>query len=148
MFWSSPYIDLFGQGLVVSAVQPLYSKEDKFLGVSAIDITFDYAYNTIMDAAADKRTGIIKNRYLMNKEGKVILSNLKEMSNLAEAEKNQEEIQFKEFPYPHLINSIISQKSGQIKLEQDGQTRLIGFSSIPTVEWFYVEELNFDSLLE
>jgi eukaryotic-like serine/threonine-protein kinase len=148
LFWSSPYIDLFGQGLVVSAVQPLYSKSDEFLGVSAIDITFDYAYNTIMAAAEDKRTGIIKNRYLIDEEGKVILSNLKTMSNFKEAEKNQDEIQFKEFPYPQLIKTIRSQKSGQIKLEIDGHTRLIGFSPIATLSWYYVEELNFESLIK
>ncbi|MDD7984580.1 protein kinase [Lentisphaera marina] len=148
LFWSSPYIDLFGQGLVVSAVQPLYSKTDDFLGVSAIDITFDYAYNTIMAASEDKRTGIIKNRFLINDQGKVILSNLKAMSNFEEAEKNKSEIQFKEFPYPQLIKTIRDQKSGQVKLEKDGQTRLIGFSPIPTLSWYYVEELNFDSLIK
>ena len=147
LFWSSPYIDLFGQGLVVSAVQPLYSKEDEFLGVSAIDITFDYAYNTIMAAAQDKKSGLIKNRYLINHEGKVILSNIRAMSNREEAEKTQSEIKFKEFPYPQILKTIRTQKSGQVKLESDGQTKLIGFSPISTLSWYYVEELNFESLV-
>ena len=147
LFWSSPYIDLFGQGLVVSAVQPLYSKENKFIGVSAIDITFDYAYNTIMAASEDKKTGIIKNRYLIDKEGKVILSNLREMSNMKEAEETKIEIQFKDFPYLHLMKTISKQRSGQVKIEHEGQTKLIGFSPISTLQWYYVEELNFDSLV-
>ncbi|EDM28586.1 serine/threonine-protein kinase [Lentisphaera araneosa HTCC2155] len=147
LFWSSPYIDLFGQGLVVSAVQPLYTKEGDFLGVSAIDITFDYAYNTIMAAAEDKKAGIIKNRYLINNDGKVILSNIKAMSNLEEAKKLKSEILFKEFPYPQLLQTIRTQKSGQVKIESNEQTKLIGFSQIPTLSWYYVEELNFESLL-
>jgi predicted KAP-like P-loop ATPase len=101
-----------------------------------------------MAASEDKRTGIIKNRFLINDQGKVILSNLKAMSNFEEAEKNKSEIQFKEFPYPQLIKTIWDQKSGQVKLEKDGQTRLIGFSPIPTLSWYYVEELNFDSLIK
>ena len=148
LFWSAPYLDLFGQGLVVSAIKPLKNKKGEFVAASAIDLTFDYALNTIMAASEDSKTGIRRNRYLINEKGDIILSNLKTMSNIAEAERTQSEIQFKPFPYPHVLKTILQQKSGQIKIEHQGQTKLIGFSPVSTLHWFYVEELNFDSLIK
>ncbi len=77
----------------------------------------------------------------------MILSNLREMSNMKEAEQTKTEIQFKDFPYLHLLTTISKQQSGQIKIDHEGQTKLIGFSPIPTLNWYYIEELNFDTLV-
>jgi len=38
--WSSPYIDAFGFGVVISAAKRLYAEDGSTLGVAGLDITF------------------------------------------------------------------------------------------------------------
>ena len=144
--WSKPYIDSFGLGLVISASQAIYDNTGNFLGVASMDMTFDYIANTLMKPKAHSSS--VKTRYLITKNGDIILSSRLALNKLNEAEKHASELEFPPFPYPEIKQHIMQNSSGQFEITENGRVILIAYALIKTLDWYYVEEINLDQYLK
>lgn len=144
--WSKPYIDSFGLGLVISASKSIYSNKGEFYGVVSMDMTFDYITNTLMNPQAHSAS--VKTRYLITKDGEIILSSRLRMHDLNEAAKNKSELEFPPFPYPKIQEYITRSPSGQFEIQKNGHTTLIAYALVKTLNWYYVEEINLDQYLK
>ena len=143
--WSRPYIDSFGLGLVISASQAIHDDTGNFLGVASIDMTFDYIANTLMKPKAHSSS--VRTRYLITKDGEIILSSRLALNKLNEAVKNASELEFPPFPYPAIKQHIMQTPSGQFEITENGRVILIAYALVKTLNWYYVEEINLDQYL-
>ena len=144
--WSRPYIDMSGLGVIISLSQAMHDSNDRFLGVVAFDLTFDYISRTLM-STEDRNRSVIA-RYLINAEGDIILSSRIALNQINKAEKNASEIKFSPFPYPEIMQHIRKEKSGQFEINNNGRMILIGYAPVETLKWYYVEEVNLKRYLK
>jgi hypothetical protein len=144
--WSSPYIDAFGFGVVISAAKRLYAEDGSTLGVAGLDITFANTLK-LMGQGSDKSHAVLR-RYLLDQDGDIILStNLRE-EQIKKAEGNADIVKFDKFPYPRIGLEIKKSDAGQFEVEKDGRTMLVCYAPVRTFRMFYVEEILLERLLD
>ena len=143
--WSSPYVDAFGLGMVISASKAIRDKQGRLLGVVSMDMTFDRI--TKMMQHGDQTDAVI-NRYLIDEDGDVVLHGTPGRDDVKEAAKTFTEVAFDTFPYPEIKGQIKRRAAGQFSVERDGQTRLISYAPVRTLSWYYVEEIDKDAALK
>ncbi len=68
--WGSPRLDASGQGLVLTCVCPMINDRREFLGVAALDVTFDYLIETLLKIP--ELSGV-REVYLLDREGRVVV---------------------------------------------------------------------------
>jgi hypothetical protein len=139
--WSSPYIDAFGLGLIVSASKAVWHGDD-FLGVVSVDMTFRHVRAMMSRTSSTKP--YVRGTYLVNKSGKVVLSSQVKRRSLKAAEETHGKVEFKPFPYPKLLNEIRKGDSGQFEVVDGGHTLLVGYAPVPTLSCYFVEVVDFD----
>ena len=86
-------------------------------------------------------------RYLINKNGDIILSSKLASKQLKKAKRTDSEIQFSPFPFPEIKAYIKQSKSGQFETINNGSTALIGYAPVKTLDWYYVEVINLKQYL-
>jgi serine/threonine protein kinase len=139
--WSSPYVDAFGLGLIVSASKSVW-KGDQLLGVASVDMTFHHV-QTMMSRMGASRPSV-RGAYLVNGDGEVVLSSHVEKRSLKEARKTLGKVEFKPFPYSQLLEKIKKRPSGQFEVNDNGKTLLVGYAPVPTLGCYFVEVVDFD----
>ena len=117
--WSEPYIDAFGQGLVISASKNLLDRSGQFIGVVAQDVTLLFTQNLMRNTM-----GGIGQSYIVDVSGTVFVQS------------NTDEPKLHKLPYKNIKTLLRANKVGQIEI--DG--KLIGFSIIPSLGLFLVGE--------
>ncbi|MCH2174930.1 MAG: serine/threonine protein kinase [Lentisphaeria bacterium] len=137
--WSLPYVDLFGQGIVVSATKAIRGKGDKPQGVSAIDIQIDHVIKWIQNRAA--KNWFIKGRYLVNNEGKVVISDQIDYSSVM----SDDDLKVIPFPYH---NSLKNQSGKSGRFESEDGSLIIAYSPVHSLNWYYVEVVDKESYLD
>jgi eukaryotic-like serine/threonine-protein kinase len=130
--WSRPYEDLFGLGTVISASMPMRNKKGNFLGVASFDLTLNDVKNAMV--SSEENPSLIRS-YLIDKEGTIIISSKDNMSG-------------KTLPIPHLLNHIQEGRSGQFETSRAGQAIMVDHALIPTLSWYYIEEIDIDKYLK
>ena len=143
--WSKPYIDSFGLGLVISASKSLYDSKGNFQGVASIDMTFDYITNTLMKPQVHHKS--VETRYLITKNGDIILSSRLASREVKKATRHDTEVIFPPFPFPEIKKHIKEASSGQFETKSNGRVVLIGYALIKTLHCYYVEEINLNQYL-
>ena len=142
--WSTPYIDAFGQGLVISPSLCIRDKKGDIIGVASLDVTFDFIIKTMMSSANSKNDVIAK--YIVDKDKNVVLCSKLSMKQDKNAEKTFAQVELKKFPYP--ADGLFKEKGNQAEVDSNGRKRLISTALIPTLGWYYVEEVNMGWLIK
>ena len=65
-FWTEPYFDRVGNGMMVSCANPIYHK-DKLLGITGVDITLKFLKKFL-----NKSTKLAENSYIVSPQGYII----------------------------------------------------------------------------
>ncbi len=138
--WSAPYVDAFGQGVIISASKSLWSLDRRFLGVASIDITFDYTRSRMI--LSDQDDSSVLTRYLINEKGEIVISWELNEEAVKEAQKDFSTVEFEPYPHAELVNEIRQNNSGQMELLENGKTLLIIYAPIRTLGWYMVEEIE------
>jgi len=139
--WSTPYIDAFGLGLIVSASKSVWSG-DELLGVMSVDMTFHHVRAMMSRAGSVKP--YVRGTYLVNRSGEVVLSSHVKKRSLREAKETLGKVKFKPFPYSQLLREIRKRDSGQFEVVEGEHTLLVGFAPVPTLACYFVEVVDFD----
>ncbi len=142
VFWGNPYPDIQGQGLVLPCAAPLYDKENQFFGVVGMDVTFSDIIRENLTRTGAR--GIIES-FLLDDKGNVVV---KQSQLYAEVEEQTDDpsLELEPFHVREVIKKINSGKSGLTEVKEQG--KIIVFYKMPSLEWYYVEELDASIVLK
>ena len=136
--WSSPYLDLMGQGLVISCLQPFADEEGELAGVAALDLGFQHvvarhiALPTVPGFAAG---------WLLDREGRVMVTT-EQVGEPPMAPDGT--VDFGWFPDPDVVAAVRAGRSGQ---RQSSQGRLLAWSRLQHLDWTFVAAVDRAALL-
>jgi len=72
--WGAPYIDPNGLGLILPCGKALYDDDDNFLGVAAVELTFDYIIKELLEIDSLKDQS---EAFLLNDQGEIVVRSSK-----------------------------------------------------------------------
>jgi serine/threonine-protein kinase len=140
--WGNPYIDLQGQGLILPAVTSLYSPSGELLGVVGLEMTFDQIIEAFMRRAG--ATGV-REAFLLDDRGRTVIRSSQFQDEFAGGELHGA-MELPLYPVEGVVQAIAAGGSGHLEVQGNLPT-LIVYRRIPTLGWYYVEEVDAGTLL-
>jgi signal transduction histidine kinase len=143
LVWTPLYPDPAGQGLMISAVVPIY-KKDEFLGVVGTDVTL----NNLVDHYITENKKNKSYAILLDKQFKPIALHVKAIADIygqKEAMGNGEIYQSlltRESPFKAFFNKIKASNSGFEKLILDDKVLYVSYVKLDQFGWLYANILN------
>lgn len=142
--WGNPYFDIQGLGLVLPCATSLYDRENKFYGVLGMDVTFsDIIQDNLTRPGA---VGVIES-FLLDQKARIVVRSEqlgKDMKDRASGPG----LELKPFGVKPVVESIYRNQSGLHEVKGNGDSRLIVYYQMPSLGWYYVEELETEEVLK
>jgi len=126
--WNSSGVDESGLGLLITCAQSLYDKSDAFLGVAAVDLTFNYFIDGLLENDALKRAGA--EAIIVDEKGDVVVRS--SQKDLAKDAKKYKPVRYEEAA---VLQASKASQSGHITL---GDGKLAVWSRLVAIPWVYV----------
>ena len=126
--WSSSGVDESGLGLLITCSQALYDKADRFLGVAAVDLTFNYFIDTLLENALLSRKGT--EAFIVDDKGLVVVRS-------SQKESARDASKYKPLPFEdkEVLAAIKKQHNGHLQLSGG---RLVFWSRLEAIPWTYI----------
>ncbi len=129
--WGAPYIDPAGLGLILPCAKALLDDEDRFLGVAAIELTFDYIIAELLEIPGLRNAS---EAFLLNDQGEVVVRSSKKGQEFRGGSLRARTIRMPEYDDKEVVQAIKERESGYV--ENEGQ--LIVYQRMSTLGWYYV----------
>jgi len=143
--WGNPYRDLQGQGLVLACAAPLYDNRNQFAGVVGMDVTFgDIIRDNLTRRGA---VGVIES-FLLDDKGRIVVRSSQLDAEITGASENSSTLDLKPFPVKDVVKAINKGESGLVEIKHEKESRIIVFCEMPSVNWYYVEEIDIKAILK
>ena len=142
--WGSPYIDVSGQGIVLSCSMPLRTGDGRLLGVAGLDITFDYIINNVMSCDADPA---VVERHIIDGSGRIVISSKHAGKRFEIGVLDNKELKLPLFPQADVLKAAIAGKEGYLEAADHLGPAIYVFRRIHSLGWVYVEKVRADTLL-
>jgi serine/threonine-protein kinase len=126
--WSSSGVDESGLGLLITCSQALYDKADRFLGVAAVDLTFNYFIDNLLEDPSLVRAGT--EALIIDDKGLVVVR-----ATQKESARDAKKYKPERFEDEGLLKAIKKQHNGHVALA-DG--RLAFWARLEAIPWTYV----------
>jgi eukaryotic-like serine/threonine-protein kinase len=131
--WSTPYVDLMGQGRLISCILPLYDEAAGFLGVAGIDLQFDALLDEllVMGDLPGYRAA-----YLLTDQGRVMLKTTAHGDPVVipPTEALDPGIDFGTFAHAAVVEGARARRSGHVLVGQE----LLVWAPLQHLGWTYV----------
>ena len=142
LIWSEPYLDSSGINIVISCMQCVFDGNNNFLGVMAMDISFDYIQKSLFGRQLLKDA----KEYLIDKKGRVIISSDFKMENAKSTKKAT--MALKKFPFLKQLRKAISEDMAQFEVISDEKKYIFGFNRLPSLDYYYIQQICEPKLIE
>lgn len=141
--WGNPYFDIQGLGLVLPCATSLYDSENRFYGVLGMDVTFsDIIHDHLNRPGA---VGVIES-FLLDNKGRIVVRSGQSEKELSEKSSGPA-LELKPFPVAEVVASIVRGESGLKETDPKGDSSLVVYYRMPSLGWFYVEEVETAAVL-
>jgi hypothetical protein len=137
--WGAPYIDPTGLGLILPCARSLYDAEEKFLGVAAIELTFKFVIEELLEIAELKAHS---EAFLLNEKGEVVIRSSKKDTEYRGSARVRT-IRMPEFEDAAVVAKIKERESGYV----ESGDQLTIYQRMSTLGWYYVVQGESDALL-
>lgn len=147
--WTTPYVDgVPGIGLVLSYSTPLGLLGKRGNGICSVDVSL---YELIEGLHAAGNAGeSVREKAIVDRDGRIILSTSRSFADaqLRRFRDPEEKVEFDGLNNPALISAMQERKFGIYhKRAERGESAVYIYTHIHSVNWFYVEKLDFPTLL-
>jgi len=141
--WGKPYVDLMGQGRLLSATRALHTPEGGFLGVAGVDLSFEQVIEQLV--AAEELPGF-RTAWLVDRDGRVMVeSTARDASFIVPAtEKLDPGIDFGLIRHASVREAALEGRGGQVELEEEDGAILVSWSALPSMGWLYGVEVELE----
>ena len=143
--WSAPYVDAFGQGVIISASESLRDGQGEFLGVASMDITFDYTKRRMIADVSE--IDAVVSRQLLDSDGNVVLAPVLNSQRVQEAAADFSTLKLERYEHPQIVERLGTEESGQFEVNERGRVALIVYAPIHTLGWYLVEKIDLEKYL-
>lgn len=146
--WTKPYVDgVPGIGLVLSCCSPIYL-DHKPSGACAVDVSISALINTIQSTG--NLGGYVEEKAIVSANREVIISTTKSFAQekILPSLESDDSITFNKFATEQLFEKMKKSRFGIVTAEENGEEKAYAFYYIQSVNWFYVEKMNLNYLLE
>ncbi|MCC6621517.1 MAG: protein kinase [Deltaproteobacteria bacterium] len=126
--WNSADVDEGGMGLLLTCSQAFYDAQDEFLGVAAVDLTFKYFIDNLLENAALKKAD--SEAFVVDETGKIVVRS--SQKDIAADASRYVVVPFEE---KAVLQVAKTRSSGHVQL--DGG-RLALFARMGNIGWTYV----------
>jgi serine/threonine-protein kinase len=144
--WGTPYVDLMGQGRLLSATRALTLPDGAFLGVVGVDLLFDDVVERLV--AAPELPGF-RTAYLVDGQGRVMVeSAARDLPVVVPAtEVIDPGIDFGLARRPAIRAAAIAGHSGQAEVVEGDLALILSWAHLDSLGWTYVVETDRDAWL-
>ncbi len=134
--WSEPYKCIVSGKIVVCCMKRVYDEENKFQGVIAMDISLNYIQKNLFykNSIPDLK------EYLLNKQGKIILSS--DFTDKQARVSKKSTLILKKFPFHAELQEAIKQGKVQFEAIRYNTKYLFALNRIPSLAYYYVEQIS------
>ena len=132
--WGTPYADDSGLGLILPCATGLYDDDEQFLGVAAIELTFDYLIEDLLET---EHLAEVSASYLLDSEGRVVVDSDKKGGSFSSAISGRT-IRLQDFPVAEVRDEVQAMHSGHLETTIDGQPTLVLYHRMQSLGWYYV----------
>jgi serine/threonine-protein kinase len=143
--WGSPYVDATtdpeGDDLVLPCTEGLWSREGEFLGVVGVEITVTKLVETSL--ALPGRDTIRTS--LLDAEGRKVVDSF-DAGRRFRVEGKDEFLKLAEFDVPEVVRAVRAREEGVREIVKDGRHELVAFSRLEVLGWYYVVEVDTQSV--
>jgi serine/threonine-protein kinase len=143
--WSAPYIDAAGVDVIISVSQALHDRHRHLLGVAAFDLTLA-AIQRILASEEHDELPVVQ-RYLVDRQGNIILRKAFRQELLDEARQELATIRFEPYPHPQIRQHLDGRYGGQFEVVDGNRNLLVACAPVPSLGWFLVEEIDLSVFL-
>jgi serine/threonine-protein kinase len=139
VYWGNPYIDIQGLGRVLPCATSLYDPDGRFMGVVGMDVTYD----TIIEENLTRRgaVGVVES-FLLDDKGRIVVRSRQMELEPEPYALSDSGLRLELFPVPEVVSRIRRSESGFVELDREEEPRIIFFHEIPSLDWFYAEEIR------
>ncbi len=144
--WGHPYIDattdVRGDDLVLPCTQGLWSAGGEFLGVAGVEITVTKLVGSGL-ALPHRRT---LRASLVDRDGKKIIDSNEANRRFHSSSGTDEELALADFDVPEIVRAIRAGEEGARAATREGRRELVAFVRLGRIDWFYVVEVDHETL--
>ena len=139
VFWGNPYFDPLS-GALLPATTALYDSNGKFVGVAGIDMRFQYVIDELLTLDKEPR---VKQAYLLNAKGEIMIRSAPKKA--LKSKDMTKAFETPVFDNEALIQEIMNKQRGGYLIDQSKPQapRLLVFSRLNTLGWYYLVELPY-----
>ena len=138
--WSEPYKCILSDKIVVCCMKRVYDEENKFQGVIAMDVSLNYIQKNLFY----KKVIPDRKEYLLNKEGKIILSS--DFDDKQAKVSKKATLILKKFPFYEELQAAIKQKKVLFEATKYKTKYMFALNQIPSLAYYYVEQISEERL--
>jgi len=136
--WSRPYVDMMGQGRVITCIQPLMDDDGRFLGVASLDLGF----NSLIDQhlAMPDLPGFVAS-YLLDADGTIMITSAARNAPYTrprDSTVKDDGLDFGAFGQPEVRKAVQEGRSGSLTAESPEGPRLIAWTRLQHMGWALV----------
>ena len=144
--WGSLYLSVDGD-VMLPCTLPMIDAQGNFLGVAAIDVSVKKLVKSLRGMGNSGK--YLLEKTIVDAGGSVVVDideKFLAASNRSDGsvDKNNRRLKYKDMP---LFGSIKSRRNGVIMREENGRHVAYVFSGMYSVEWYYIEKIDLDTLL-
>jgi hypothetical protein len=142
--WSTPYVDTGElKDIVITCSRAILDDNNQPLGVAGADVSLSQLLDILSETGNNGR--FIKNKFLVDESGNVIADSSERLS---ATRIDNDELEFRQFPYSKFLPQMWEGKNGWLFSSEGGVNYLYFYLEIESLNWLYIERIDFDELLE
>ncbi|HEY9844052.1 MAG: hypothetical protein ACAI44_17430, partial [Candidatus Sericytochromatia bacterium] len=131
----NPYLDRLA-GSFLPCSLPLYDEQERFMGVSTLDIQFNYLARNVLDLSANPA---FRESYLVDEKGRVIVKASDRFRKIARQQTLNTGLELRPYADGELQQLMHAHSEGGT-LERPG--RLLGYIRLNFQGWYYIVEAD------
>ena len=89
--------------------------------------------------------GVVES-FLLDEKGRVVVSS-RQLGMPLEAFSTDSALQLELFPVQAVVDKVLRKESGLEEVKREGEPRIIFFHGIPSLNWYYAEEVRTHAVL-
>ena len=142
--WGAPYIDSTGLGRILPSAVAIKGPDDGIAGVAAIELTFDYIIDELMEIPELADT---TETFLLDNTGRIVVRSSQLDASGSTA--STRTLRMPTYPVDAVVDAMTTQgrRSGYLETDVDGEETLVVWQRMHSLGWFYVLQGTSDDLL-
>lgn len=141
--WGNPYPDPYGLGLILSAATSIYDGHGRFVGVTGLDMTFDWLIENLL-ALPD--APYMEGSYLVNRAREVVIQTGGNRGATSAVQgggtgrdlHGNRTIELASLPFAEVRSALVERRAGHVAFRHEGRDKIAAFYPVDTVGWTYV----------